>query len=464
MHIQKIKDFTTARNNQLAFTLVELIVVITILAILWTIAFISLSWYSSDARDSTRISDMSSMKSSLELLQIEAWKYPLPTDWVNITYSGSIVWNQWTFWETVYTNVDVINKVPVDPVSDKKYTYSVINNRNEYELSWLIEWDTISFNPSQPSLKLGKWKNNANAWTVEATAIVTWNYNWQMTKSLSWNTCEVLSIPSIVTNDTSVTDLLQIVTEQKLVYRWFKNLPSSLMGSKFKNDGWFTFTPNKLVAYSDTWSCAALTDSSSYTARVALLKWLQDSYTWTIVQNVWEIKNIVDLVIDTNNPSTNVLDYAWNFVNNNLWWTLISGHYQSNPTPVVTSPYTATSDKTVVTDSNTWLKWQSHRDLSGDLASLNVSLCSPANAAYCAGLNIWWLSTGWRLPTCTEFASLWDDTSNFIDTNFFSYQPSMSYACTWWAWSYMFASNFMDYIIPQANAFCMAALVRCVHD
>ena len=42
-----------------AFTLVELIVVITILAILWTIAFISLQWYSRDSRDSVRISDMS---------------------------------------------------------------------------------------------------------------------------------------------------------------------------------------------------------------------------------------------------------------------------------------------------------------------------------------------------------------------------------------------------------------------
>lgn len=52
------------KNNK-GFTLVELIVVITILAILWTIAFISLQWYSSDARDSTRISDTASMNKVL---------------------------------------------------------------------------------------------------------------------------------------------------------------------------------------------------------------------------------------------------------------------------------------------------------------------------------------------------------------------------------------------------------------
>ena len=52
-------------KQKYAFTLVELIVVITILAILWTIAFISLQWYSKDARDSIRISDVSNMKTSL---------------------------------------------------------------------------------------------------------------------------------------------------------------------------------------------------------------------------------------------------------------------------------------------------------------------------------------------------------------------------------------------------------------
>jgi prepilin-type N-terminal cleavage/methylation domain-containing protein len=51
------------------FTLVELIVVITILAILWSIAFISLQGYSSDARNSKRVSDLGSLQSSLTVKQ-----------------------------------------------------------------------------------------------------------------------------------------------------------------------------------------------------------------------------------------------------------------------------------------------------------------------------------------------------------------------------------------------------------
>jgi len=58
------------KNRKKAFTLVELIVVITILTILGTIAFISLQGYSADARDSTRSSDVASMKQSLELFSL----------------------------------------------------------------------------------------------------------------------------------------------------------------------------------------------------------------------------------------------------------------------------------------------------------------------------------------------------------------------------------------------------------
>jgi len=288
-----------------AFTLVELIVVITILAILWTIAFISLQWYSTQARDSTRLSDISTMKTSLELFHLWAWKYPQPTDGVAITYSWWTVWTQWTFWASVFVNVDKLDKIPTDPLTDKEYTYSVTTN--EYELAWMLEWDPLTFNPYM--------LDGAFAWTVEATAIVEWNYNWLMWKSLTWaSTCYMLALPTIVANDVSNPDLLQIMANERLVYNWYKNLPSNLSTTKFDTTGWFAFGSwIPLVAYTDNASCSALTDTTDSTARVALVNWLQTAYTSTILEWVWEVDKIINLT------AWEEESYAASFVNNNLW-------------------------------------------------------------------------------------------------------------------------------------------------
>ncbi len=282
------------KQKKQAFTLVELIVVITILAILWTIAFISLQWYSTDARDSTRISDISTIKSALELYNLDAGKYPIPTNGVDITYSGSTVWTQWTIWETVYANLSKLDKIPKDPITDKEYTYSTTANKYEYQLWGITEGDSLSFKNQE-----------ASAWLIDAKAYVAWSYNWLMTKSNSWSTCNILAIPSIITNNTSSwTDLQTITNNNWFVYRWYKNLPSSFKWSKFNHIWWFAFTPNKLLAYSDTWSCSELTNPVSSTARVNLIKWLQDSYSGTVLRSEWEIANIVDLDINISSPST----------------------------------------------------------------------------------------------------------------------------------------------------------------
>jgi len=73
-----------ARNG---FTLVELIVVITILAILGAIGFIALQGFSAGARDSDRLSDLSLTSKSLELYQIRAGSYPAPDASFAVTYS-----------------------------------------------------------------------------------------------------------------------------------------------------------------------------------------------------------------------------------------------------------------------------------------------------------------------------------------------------------------------------------------
>ena len=114
------------------FTLVELIVVITILSILWTIAFISIQWYSSISRDSVRLADLSNISKSLEIFYVQSWKYPIPSDYVSVEYQWAEVWKQWKIWESVLTNLKTLDKTPVDPLSNSFYTYSITNKGTEY--------------------------------------------------------------------------------------------------------------------------------------------------------------------------------------------------------------------------------------------------------------------------------------------------------------------------------------------
>jgi len=127
-----------------AFTLVELIVVITILAILWTIAFISLQWYSRDSRDSVRISDLKNIQTGLELFKVKVWKYPTPDSYVEITASWTVFSYQWVVWDNLLSSLR-INWWWKDPVDQSSYTYMTTSDLYQYELMWFMEnWNSVA--------------------------------------------------------------------------------------------------------------------------------------------------------------------------------------------------------------------------------------------------------------------------------------------------------------------------------
>ncbi|MFK7780182.1 MAG: prepilin-type N-terminal cleavage/methylation domain-containing protein [Candidatus Gracilibacteria bacterium] len=289
-----------------AFTLVELIVVITILAILGTIAFISLQGYSKTARDSTRISDLSTMKTSLELFNLDSGKYPEPTYGFDVIYSGSEVWTQGIFGIDTTNNVERLDKIPKDPLTDKEYTYSVTKTRQEYQLAGLMEGDEIVLNGLN---------TQTNAGDTIATAIVIGNYNGQTLKTETGTTCEILSVPSIISSEGDITtDLKTILDNQDLVYSGYNNLPSNYIDSKYKTDEGFLFTSEKLVVYSDNKECGLLYEEDP-TARINLIKNLQTAYSGTILENNDNIRRLVALDITDINSITLLSTVL---VNNNL--------------------------------------------------------------------------------------------------------------------------------------------------
>lgn len=299
-------------NHKKAFTLVELIVAITILAILWIIAFMAFQGYSKNSRDSVRISDISKIITSLEIFAIEAWKYPIPTNWTNITFSGWIIWDQGTFWESVFKNLEKLNKVPTDPLVNKEYTYSTTINRRQFQIGGISEWDAFT------RLNL---INNSFAWEKTTNALVVWNYNWLVTTTLSWTLCHILTVPTIIANNIEEsTDYEKIVNNKRLVFNWFKNIPSSFRKSKFKLDWGFDFTPNNLIVYSDNDSCNIL--ATDEVLRINLLKNIQQTYSWTILKNKSRYSTLLSLDINTwavDRNNSNITSLAWNI------WRIVLG-------------------------------------------------------------------------------------------------------------------------------------------
>ena len=215
-----------------AFTLVELIVVITILGILWTIAFISLQGYSKNARNSIRVSDISSIEKSLTLYHINVWHLPEPTLWVDIVYSWSLVWNQWTIWNSVTTNLRNLNKVPVDPLTWTEYTYSRLNTKKEFEIAWIYEWDRIASNNIIIDTYAAQQK---------ASVYVKWDYNWKIIRANTWSLSYILAVPTIISWDITLTDIQEIINQKKLAYSDYQNLPDSYMWTIFEMNWWFDF-------------------------------------------------------------------------------------------------------------------------------------------------------------------------------------------------------------------------------
>ena len=271
-------------KTQKAFTLVELIVVIAILAILWTIATITLFGYTQWSRDTARLNDLSEIPKVLELYKIENWEFPSPSWWVKIEYTWTEVWTQWIFWEDIIKKLrDLSSSEFTDPLTEKEYTYSRLNTWKEFELASIMETDDYvqKFNLIDQSY----------AWDKEAKVIIKWNYNWQVASVKQWNTTYILAVPTIISWDISLTDIEDQVAQKKLIYNWYKNLPSNYKDSNY-NATWeidLTLVNDwELVVFS--WS---IDDLEIEANQLAFINNLQDAYNWTTIETESDIEDIV---------------------------------------------------------------------------------------------------------------------------------------------------------------------------
>jgi prepilin-type N-terminal cleavage/methylation domain-containing protein len=120
-----------------AFTLVELIVVVTILAILATIWFVSYSSYLTWVRDTNRIAQLTSISDGLNLYSTKN-DLPIPDDNVEVSVSWSLIAYQGIAWANTLETID-FSKWGKDPKDGIYYSYYLTKDRKYFQLLAFLE-------------------------------------------------------------------------------------------------------------------------------------------------------------------------------------------------------------------------------------------------------------------------------------------------------------------------------------
>ena len=292
------------RHKQ-AVTIAELIIVISLLAILWIVAILSIWSYLTSVRDSSRIVELENIETTLASYILKSWFYPTPDESVNVTYLWGTIWTQWVFWNGI-SDIIWYSQDIVDPSTKKQYTYSIKNTKREFALAWVLE--------ESPWLVSSNWfiedTYAETNWTKVWTALVKWNYNWELLSVITGWSSYVLAIPSIISSDLVSTDIVDILNNNKLVYNDFNNLPASYTWSIYDIYANHDFSANNLVVF--TWSISKLRQSYN---QVALLQNLYTAYSWSILWKNLSVNKIDPLELFSPEPSTKIASLACDLVN-----------------------------------------------------------------------------------------------------------------------------------------------------
>lgn len=122
------------KKYKLGFTLVELLVVVSLIGVLSTLVLANLNSARERARDAQRKSDLRNIQTALRLYYNDTGGYPTASGGNIVACSGTCTWGQpW-----INGTVTYMGTLPKDPLSSQYYIYTYVDSDN-YTLEACLE-------------------------------------------------------------------------------------------------------------------------------------------------------------------------------------------------------------------------------------------------------------------------------------------------------------------------------------
>lgn len=119
------------------FTLIEILVVISIVGLLSSVFLVGLAGFRSRGRDARRLADIKSVQQGVEIYYTRCGRYPGDADCV----AGTAGAKTWSALSTALTGTSGlgITKVPTDPLGTNDYRYGVSGDGQSYIIGAVLE-------------------------------------------------------------------------------------------------------------------------------------------------------------------------------------------------------------------------------------------------------------------------------------------------------------------------------------
>lgn len=302
------------------------------------------------------------MSKVIELARISTGKFPAVTNPIDVTFSGSIVWQQWSFGQESLQDARRLSQVPVDPLTQSEYAYSTTVQTGEFQIGAILEWVSAYKLPS----------NQAVAATLSydfSQAFIDGNYNGKFlvhSEQIDSNTDRVyvLWVPSILATNTESATIEDILTNNRLLYSGKKISPATYSWAIARDNDW-SFTPTITSHGTSNSSIAVVYEGTSDelstgSGKIDLVDNLRTYYASSWIQAEDSIEDFI--AIDTNTDPNNAVTLVNTYISAGLWGM---ENTETRTTEVVSSGWGGWE----------WDPWPSS--------------CSEMSATHLANLNSW---------------------------------------------------------------------------